>query len=78
MLFGTRNGNKFDWITYKQFEREVQKFRNVLVHHNFGVGDKIAVIVNNRVEWAVVAIAANTRGGKYTVYRIVVLYCTNL
>lgn len=47
-LFGTRNGNKFDWITYAEFEREVQKFRNVLHAHNFGPDDKLAIICNNR------------------------------
>ena len=47
-LFGTRNGDKFDWMTYKEFENEVTKFRAVLHHLNFGENDKVAVIVNNR------------------------------
>ena len=62
-LFGTRVGDKFEWMTYRQFETEVTKFRNVLKKHDFGKGDKVSVIVNNRVEWAVVALAANTLGG---------------
>ena len=67
-LFGTRGIDKFEWITYSQFEREVQKFRNVLAHLDFGHGDKVAVICNNRVEWATIAFAAAGRGG-------IVLYC---
>jgi len=64
-LFGTSNPDysKFDWITYKTFEEKVSNFRKVLAKHNFGKGDRVAVIVNNRVEWAVIALAANTLGG---------------
>lgn len=47
-VFGTRTGDKFDWISYNEFAREVQKFRNVLAAHDFGYDDKIAVISNNR------------------------------
>ena len=48
-LFGTRVGDKFEWITYRQFGREVEKFRNVLHTHKFGYNDKLALISNNRV-----------------------------
>ena len=48
-LFGTRVGDKFEWITYKQFGREVEKFRNVLYAHKFGYNDKLGLISNNRV-----------------------------
>ena len=66
-LFGTmkvtQDGIKsFDWITYGEFNREVQKFRNVLVHHNIEKGDNVAVIANNRVEWAVACYACNGVG----------------
>ena len=59
----TQDGIKsFDWITYGEFNREVQKFRNVLVHHNIEKGDNVAVIANNRVEWAVACYACNGVG----------------
>ena len=66
-VFGTmkisENGIKrFDWITYGQFDREVQKFRNVLAHHRINQGDNVAVIANNRVEWAVACYACNGVG----------------
>jgi long-subunit acyl-CoA synthetase (AMP-forming) len=35
-LFGTRVGSQFEWISYKEFEVLVKKFRNVLKHHNIG------------------------------------------
>lgn len=53
--FGTRSekGDKYEWISYGEFGRRVQKMRNVLTHHQVGKGDKVTVISNNRVEWAV-------------------------
>ena len=48
-LFGTRVGEGFEWITYRQFGREVEKFRNVLHTHKFGYNDKLGLISNNRV-----------------------------
>ena len=48
-LFGTRVGEGFEWITYRQFGREVEKFRNVLHTHKFGFNDKLGLISNNRV-----------------------------
>ena len=53
--FGSRSekGDKYDWISYKDFGRRVEKFRNVLTHHKIGKGDKVALISNNRVGWAV-------------------------
>jgi len=66
-LFGTMNiasdGEKsFDWITYGQFHKLVENFKKVLVHHRIGHNDKIAIISNNRVEWAVAVYAANSLG----------------
>ena len=34
----------FQWITYKQFDREVQKFRNCLHRLSIGVDDKVSII----------------------------------
>jgi long-chain acyl-CoA synthetase len=63
-LFGTKVGNTFEWIKFGDFGREVQRFRNVLSHLKFGYNDKIALISNNRVEWAVAACAAQSLGGQ--------------
>lgn len=63
-LFGTRNGMEFDWITYGEFDVEVQKFRTVLDSppHSMKKGEKLAVISNNRVEWAVAAYGSSSLG----------------
>jgi long-subunit acyl-CoA synthetase (AMP-forming) len=63
-LFGTRVGDKFEWMTYAEFGKQVQLFRNVLAHHKIGKNDKVAVISNNRVEWAVAMYAVAGVGGQ--------------
>jgi long-chain acyl-CoA synthetase len=62
--FGTRNGDKFDWTTYKELGVMVQRFRNVLAHHNVGRGDKVSIISNNRLEWAVAMYAVTGVGAQ--------------
>ena len=62
--FGTRKGNEYKWITYKEFGHLVQKFRNVLAHHHIGRGDKVAIISNNRVEWAIAMYAVTGVGAQ--------------
>lgn len=66
-LFGTRSKtdpNVFNWMTYGEFGREVDKCRSVLASHNVGVDDKVAMISDNRVEWAVTYFAANSLGAQ--------------
>ncbi len=62
--FGTLKGDVFEWSTYSQLGRDVQKFRNVLLHLNFKFNDKMAIISNNRVEWPVCAYATMSLGGQ--------------
>lgn len=68
--FGSRSekGDKYDWISYQEFGRRVQKFRNVLTHHKIGPGDKVAIISNNRVEWAVAFYAVTGRSLTHSPY----------
>lgn len=63
-LFGTRNGSTFDWTTYGEFDKMVQNFRKVLHHpkHDIKFDDKVVIISNNRVEWAVTHFAAASMG----------------
>lgn len=63
-LFGTRVGNAFEWMTYEEFSREVQLFRNVLKKHNITKNSKVGIISNNRVEWAVAMYAVASIGGQ--------------
>ena len=63
-LFGTRVKNEYEWMKYSDFDSKVQLFRNVLSHHNIGKDDKVALISNNRVEWAVAMYAVAGMGGQ--------------
>jgi long-chain acyl-CoA synthetase len=63
-IFGTRVGDGYEWITYGEFGEMVQKFRNVLQHHKIERGDKVALISNNRVEWAVAMYAVTGIGAQ--------------
>ena len=56
-LFGTKKHGRYQWITYAEFAELVDHFRAALAGLGVGRGDKVAVIANNRVEWAVGAYA---------------------
>ncbi len=64
LAMGERNGDKFDWITYAEFGDMVDNFRRVLHEHKIGRGDKVALISNNRIEWAVAMYAVTGVGGQ--------------
>lgn len=60
-LFGTHNAslNKFEWMTYKEYNDKVSNCRRVLKEVcSIKPYDKIGIISNNRWEWSVVAAAA--------------------
>ncbi len=61
---GTRVGNKYEWITYAEFGAMVDKFRIVLHEHKIQRGDKVVIISNNRVEWAVAMYAVTGLGAQ--------------
>jgi long-chain acyl-CoA synthetase len=63
-MLGTRVGNAYEWLSYTDFDKEVQKFRVVLNALNVGMEDKVAIISNNRTEWAVAKYASNGVGGQ--------------
>ncbi len=56
-LFGTKRGGQWEWITYGDFSTQVDQFRGGLADLGVVKDDKVAVISNNRVEWAVAAYA---------------------
>jgi len=57
-LFGTKRGGAWHWMTYREFGQEVDRMRGALAGLGVGRGDAIAVIADNRVEWAVLAYAS--------------------
>jgi long-chain acyl-CoA synthetase len=63
-MFGTKVGSAYEWINYTDFEKEVAKFRTVLQQHKIGLEDKVAIISNNRVEWAVAKYASSGVGAQ--------------
>lgn len=50
-----RAGEGFRWVTYKEFGETVKRCREALREAGVQQGDRVAVMSNNRVEWAVTA-----------------------
>lgn len=64
-LFGTRGASGWTWITYGEFAERVAHARAGLAALGVQHGDRVAVISNNRLEWAICAYATYTRGAVY-------------
>jgi long-chain acyl-CoA synthetase len=64
-LFGTKKGGSWSWMTYAEFGKEVDRLRGALASLGVGKGDVVAVIANNRVEWAVAAYATYGLAASY-------------
>jgi long-chain acyl-CoA synthetase len=56
-LFGTKKNGQWGWTTYAETGKQVEAFRAGLVALGVKRGDNVAIISNNRVEWAVAAYA---------------------
>ncbi|HEX6273383.1 MAG TPA: long-chain fatty acid--CoA ligase [Polyangiaceae bacterium] len=64
-VFGTKKDGTWSWLSYAEFGRKVDEFRAGLASLGVGAGDRIAIIANNRVEWAVAAYATYGRRGAF-------------
>ncbi|HKU43967.1 MAG TPA: AMP-binding protein, partial [Polyangiales bacterium] len=64
-LFGTRKPQGWHWTTYAEFAELVARARGGLHARGVRAGDRVAVIANNRLEWAVGAYASYTLGAMY-------------
>ena len=64
-LFGTRGRAGWHWTSYAEFARMVDSGRGALAGLGVARGDRVAIISNNRLEWAVCAYAAYTRAAIY-------------
>lgn len=64
-LFGTKVSGAYQWTTYGEFAEDVTHFRGALADMGVERGDTVAVIANNRVEWAVGAYATYSLAAKY-------------
>src|SRR4051812_14719951 len=56
-LFGTKKDGQWHWMTYLEFGKQTDGFRSGLAALGLEKGDRIAVIANNRPEWAISAYA---------------------
>lgn len=64
-LFGTKVDGAYQWMTYAEFGEAVDAFAGGLAKLGVGKGTRVAVISNNRVEWAVGAYASYALGAVY-------------
>jgi long-chain acyl-CoA synthetase len=60
-LFGTKQGGEWVWITYRDFAQATDDVRAGMAEIGVGVGDRVAMITNNRAEWAIAAYATYGR-----------------
>src|SRR5262245_40453057 len=56
-LFGTKKGDTWVWTTYAEVGKAVDQLRGGLASLGIQRGDRVAIISNNRIEWAVAAYA---------------------
>ncbi len=64
-LFGEKVSGAWQWMNYRTFGQLVDQFRGGLASLGVVAGDKVAIIANNRNEWAVGAYATYTLGAAY-------------
>src|SRR5580704_1805867 len=63
--FGTKYGGRWTWTTYSEFGQQVDKLRGGLAKLGVARGDAVAIVANNRVEWAVAAYACFGLGASF-------------
>ena len=63
-LFG-KNTYNTEWITYNQWNEQINNIRGLLQEMDVNSGDKVSIISNNNIEWAVSAYATYSSGGLY-------------
>jgi long-chain acyl-CoA synthetase len=64
-LFGVKQGTEWRWMTYREFGELVDAFRAGLASLGVGRGDVVAIVANNRVEWAVACYATYGLGAAF-------------
>ncbi len=64
-LFGVKKGGRWEWSTYRDFREQTDAFRGGLAALGIGKGDVVAIISNNRPEWAIAAYATYGLGAAF-------------
>lgn len=63
-LFGVKRDDSWAWMTYGAFREEVDRVRAGLAGLGISKGDAVAIISDNRPEWAIAAYGAYGLGAK--------------
>eukprot|EP00762_Andalucia_godoyi_P006006 ANDGO_00058.mRNA.1 Fatty acyl-CoA synthetase B len=61
-LYGTRVGEEYQWISYKQFYARVKNVASGMIHAQISPRSHIGIYSKNRLEWLLFAEAANQQG----------------
>ena len=64
-LFGVKREGVWRWMNYRDFEAKTDALRAGLAGLGIGSGDRVAIISNNRPEWAVAAYATYGCGAAF-------------
>ena len=64
-LFGTKERGSWRWMTYGEFGEKTDHLRGGLSAVGVGKGDRVAIIANNRPEWAIAAYASYGLGAAF-------------
>lgn len=64
-LFGVKTDGKYEWLTYREFGERVDACRAALSKRGVEPGTTVAIIADNRVEWAVCAYATYGLGARF-------------
>src|SRR5215471_7788412 len=64
-LFGTKRGENWVYATYAEVKTMVDRLRGGLAALGVSRGDKVGIIANNRLEWAIGAYATYGLGGAF-------------
>ena len=64
-LFGSKKDGGWSWMKYSEFKKLVDDFRGGLKSLGVGEGDKVGIIADNRVEWAVACYATYGLGAAF-------------
>jgi long-chain acyl-CoA synthetase len=64
-LFGEKRASGWVWQTYAQIGEQVAAMTRALAALGVGPGDRVALISDNRVEWAIAVHATLARGAAY-------------
>jgi long-chain acyl-CoA synthetase len=63
-LFGVKRDDSWSWMSYGSFRDEVDRVRTGLAGLGISKGDSVAIISDNRPEWAIAAYGAYGLGAK--------------